>query len=181
MTVGFDLFKLFTGPFWVSEPLFNLKHFPKSIIDTTQALGSEITPYQVLFGKKPNVSWLKEFSTRCWVMVLDQHHSKLDPKAKEHLFVGIAEHAKAWKCFNKVSKHVQISRNMTFDLNDTRLFPIPNEDDDNEPIVPLKGETQPHKWATEPVPIDPITPQTSAAPTPNPSAKILDPDICWST
>ena len=85
-------------------------------------------------------------------MVLNQLHSKLDPKAKEHLFVWIAEHAKAWKYFNKVSKHIQISRNINFDLNDTRIFPIPNKDKDNDDlIILLKGEIQSHERAMDPI------------------------------
>ena len=102
----------------------------------THALGMDMTPYQALLGRKPDVARLEEFGTACWVMVPDQRQAKLDPKAEEHLFVGVAEHAKAWKYYNKVSRHVQISRNITFDENDTKLYPIPNEDEED---VPLEG------------------------------------------
>ena len=116
--------------------------------------------YQVLFKKKPDVSCLEEFRTKCWVMIPNQPWSKLDPKAEEHVFVGIAEHAKAWKYLNTVSKHVQVSRNITFDSNDTRLFPIPDEDlDDTDLIALLEGESQLHEQATDPTPaIDVTTP-----------------------
>ena len=70
-------------------------------------------------------------------MVPDQLCRKLDPKAKEYIFVGIAEHTKAWKYYNIQSRHVQNSRNITFSKNNTKLFPIPNEDKDN---VLLEGE-----------------------------------------
>ena len=84
-------------------------------------------------------------------MVLNQLRSKLDPKAEEHVFVRIAEHAKAWKYFNMVSKHVQVSWNITFDANDTKLFPIPDKDlNDADPIAPHEGESQPHEQATDP-------------------------------
>ena len=74
-------------------------------------------------------------------MVSDQHCLKLDPKAEMHIFVGVAEHAKAWKYFNKISRHVQMSRNITFDEKDTKLFPIPNEDDEDESSASLEGES----------------------------------------
>ena len=90
----------------------------------TQALGSDIMPFQALFTKKLDIACLEEFGTNCWVMVPDQCQAKLDPKAEEHLFVGIAEYVKAWKYYNKISKHVQISRNITFDQSDTTLYPI---------------------------------------------------------
>ena len=101
----------------------------------TQALGTNIMPYQSFFGKKPDVSRLEEFGTRCWVMIPDQHRLKLDPKVEEHIFVGVAEHTKAWKYYNKISRHVQNSRNITFYQNDTKLFPIPNEDNDDNPVT----------------------------------------------
>jgi transposase InsO family protein len=88
----------------------------------TGALGMGSTSYQALFGRKPNIALLKELRTNCWVMVPDQRCTKLDPKAEEHMFVGIAEHAKAWKYFNRASKHVQMSQNITFDDSDNKLM-----------------------------------------------------------
>ena len=70
---------------------------------------------------------LEEFGTKCWVMVPDQLRRKLDPKAKDHIFVGVAEYAKAWKYYNTQFRHIQISRNIAFDENDTKLHFIPNE------------------------------------------------------
>ena len=63
----------------------------------TKALGTGIMPYETFFGKKPDVSQLEEFGTKCWVTVPDQLRRKLDPKAEEHIFIGIAKHTKAWK------------------------------------------------------------------------------------
>ena len=103
-------------------------------------------------------------------MIPDQCHLKLDPKQKNIcIFIRVAEHAKAWKYYNKISRHVQTSRNITFDQNDTKLFPIPNEDEDDNP-APLEGENSMHKVAPEPMKDpDPIAPQTSSESTPNSS------------
>ena len=68
-----------------------------------QALGSDIMPFQALFAKKLDIARLEEFRMNCWVMVPDQHWVKLDPKAEEHLFVGVMEYVKAWKYYNKIS------------------------------------------------------------------------------
>ena len=91
-----------------------------------RALGSDIMPFQALLTKKLDIVRLEEFGMNCWVMVPDQCQAKLDPKAEEHLFVGVVEYAKAWKYYNKISKHIQISRNITFDQSDTKLYPIPD-------------------------------------------------------
>ena len=60
-------------------------------------------------------------------MVPDQRRAKLDPKAEAHLFVGVAENAKAWCYYNTKNRHVQISQNITFDESDSKLFPILDE------------------------------------------------------
>ena len=78
-------------------------------------------------------------------MVLDQCWAKLDPKAEEHLFVGIAEYAKAWKYYNKISKHVQISRNITFDQSNTKLYPTLDVNANDEDMAPPEGEQEPHE------------------------------------
>jgi hypothetical protein len=137
--------------------------------------------YQALFGRKPNIACLKEFGMHCWVMVPDQCRTKLDPKAEEHMFVGIAEHAKAWKYFNRASKHVQISRNITFDESDNKLYTIPNHDDDTvDAAAPLEGEqapiTVPPKRQSQ---MTLSTPQTSpeVMPTPDPPAQA---PVRWS-
>ena len=80
-------------------------------------------------------------------MVPDQCRAKLDPKAEEHLFVGIAEYTKAWKYYNKISKHVQISRNITFDQSDTKLYPILDCNANDEDMVLPEGEQELHKCA----------------------------------
>ena len=131
----------------------------------TRALGAKTTPYQEFSGKKPDVSRLEEFGTRCWVMIPDQRRAKLDPKAEEHYFVGVAEHSKAWKFYNKFTRHVQISRNITFDESDTKLFPIPNEDESTT-VLPLEGEIQAPERQSSQEPA-PDTPQTTTAPTPD--------------
>ena len=137
-------------------------------------LGSEITPYEVFF-KKPDVSRLEEFGTKCWVMVPDQRRSKLDPKAEMHIFVGVAKHAKAWKYFNKISRHVQMSRNITFDVKDTKLLPIPNEDDEDESPASLEGESHSGEHTPRTTQGDLSTPQMSPNSSAIPSTQVLTP------
>ena len=143
-----------------TQAMIFVKNLPKSLLpeaiayacyiknrSPTRALGSDITPFQALFAKKPDIARLEEFGTNCWVMVPDQHRAKLDPKAEEHLFVGIMEYAKAWKYYNKISKHIQISRNITFDQSDTKLYPIPDVNADDKDTALPEEEQEPHKRA----------------------------------
>ena len=128
----------------------------------TWVLGSDITLFQALFTKKPDIACLEEFGMNCWVMVPDQCRAKLDPKVEEHLFVSVTEYAKAWKYYNKISKHIQISRNITFDQSDTKLYPIPDVNANDEDSAPLEGEQEPH----EHVPIAIPSPSITSSPVP---------------
>jgi len=100
----------------------------------THALGSNITPYEAFFNRKPDVSRLQEFGTKCWIMVPDQWCTKLDPKAEQHLFTGIAENTKVWQYYNTCSRIIQISKNIIFNKEDTNIYPIP--EDEEEEIIP---------------------------------------------
>ena len=82
---------------------------------------------------------------------------KLDPKAAEHLFVSVTEYTKAQKYYNKISIHIQISRNITFDQSDTKLYPIPNVNADDEDMVLPEGEQEPHECTPKVIPSLSIT------------------------
>jgi transposase InsO family protein len=107
-----------------------------------RALESNLTPYEMFFSRKPDVSKLQEFGTRCWVMVPGERRTKLDPKAERHVFTGIGETSKSWRYWNTRSNKIQYSHNITFDESDTTLYPIPDldgddvdVDDDSDPVV----------------------------------------------
>src|SRR5882724_13002305 len=103
-------------------------------IDHPCALRSNIMPHEAFFNRKPDISRLQEFGTKCWIMVPDQRHTKLDPKAEQHLFTGIAENTKAWRYYNTCSRIIQRSRNIIFNKEDTKIYPIP--EDEEEEIIP---------------------------------------------
>lgn len=111
----------------------------------TRAFGSNLTPFQAFSGKKADVSQLEESGTTCWVMAPVQWCAKLDPKAEAHLFVGVAENAKAWWYYNTKSRHIQISCNITFDEADSNLFPIPDEYEGTGEIALLEEENETHE------------------------------------
>ena len=61
-------------------------------------------------------------------MVPEQRHTKLNPKAEQHIFTGIAENTKAWRYYNTQSKTIQTSRNIILNKEDTKLYPILEEE-----------------------------------------------------
>ena len=69
-------------------------------------------------------------------MVPEQWRTKLDPKAEQHIFTGIAENAKVWRYYNTWSKTIQTSRNIIFNKEDTKLYPIPEEETEEICVLP---------------------------------------------
>jgi transposase InsO family protein len=152
-----------------------------------RALDGKLTPYEAFFKKKPDVSRLEEFGTRCWVMVPDERRTKLQPKAEQHLFVGVSEYSKSWKYFNTRSRKIQHSRNVTFDETDTKLFPIPNlddDDDDDQVQEPVRPAMQPaHQPQDDPDggsdDDDPVAPGMPPQVQPRRSARITSQATRW--
>ena len=60
----------------------------------TCTLGNNMTPHEVFYNKKLNIARLQEFGIKYWIMVPEQRHTKLDPKAEQHIFTGIAKNVK---------------------------------------------------------------------------------------
>lgn len=58
------------------------------------------SPYELLFGEKPTIKYLKVFCSPCYVNVADSR-SKLDAKAKKSIFIDYDERKKGWKSMDK--------------------------------------------------------------------------------
>ena len=65
--------------------------------------GLEKTPYEILTGNKPNVSYFKVSGCKCYVLIKDIRLSKFDSKAQEGIFVGYATDSHANRVFNKAT------------------------------------------------------------------------------
>ncbi|KAK1642921.1 hypothetical protein QYE76_060726 [Lolium multiflorum] len=83
--------------------------------------GLEKTPYEILTGNKPNVSYFKVFGCKCYVLVKDTRLSKFDSRAQEGIFVGYAMDSHAYRVFNKSNGRVVESCDVTFDEDDRSL------------------------------------------------------------
>ena len=91
------------------------------LIAYTFAKGLEKTPYEILTGNKPNVSYFKVFGCKCYILVKDTRLSKFDSRAQEGIFVGYATDSDAYRVFNKSSGRVVESCDVTFDEDDRSL------------------------------------------------------------
>ena len=60
---------------------------------------SNQTPYELWYGYKPNVSYLKIFSSKYYILK-ETRKGKFDVKGDEGIFLGYSSRSKAYKCWN---------------------------------------------------------------------------------
>jgi hypothetical protein len=78
------------------------------------ALGLK-TPEEMFTGKKPEVIHLKIFGYPLFIRRLKEKRNKLEPSGKKGIFVGYCEVSKAFRIYIPGHRHIEISRDVTFD------------------------------------------------------------------
>jgi hypothetical protein len=73
------------------------------------------TSYELLTGNKPDISYLRVFGSKCYILVKKGRHSKFPPKAVEGFLLGYDSNTKAYRVFNKSSGLVEVSSDIVFD------------------------------------------------------------------
>ena len=93
------------------------------------------TFYELYKGRKPNISHLRSFGCKCFILNNGKHPiGKMDARSDEAIFMGYALNSKAYRVFNKTSLIVEKSIHVVFD--ETNVAPrksvIANDDVDIE-------------------------------------------------
>jgi hypothetical protein len=73
------------------------------------------TSYELLTGKKPNVSYFRVFGSKCFIFVKRGRKSKFAPKAVEDILLGNDSNTRAYRVFNKFTGLVEVSCDIVFD------------------------------------------------------------------
>jgi hypothetical protein len=73
------------------------------------------TSYELLTGKKPNVSYFRVFGSKCFILVKRGRKSKCAPKAVEGFLLGYDSNTRAYRVFNKSTGLVEVSCDIVFD------------------------------------------------------------------
>ncbi|CAL9022379.1 unnamed protein product [Prunus brigantina] len=111
------------------------------------------SPYEVMKGKKINLSHLRVFGCTCFVHIQSSHRDKLDPRAVKCIFMGYSSSQKGYKCYNHNSKKLIVTRDVKFDETTSfyskspesssqgehflDLFPLPNPATNNDVVSPM--------------------------------------------
>jgi transposase InsO family protein len=67
------------------------------------------TSYELLTGKKPNVSYFRTFGSKCFILIKRGRNSKFAPKAVEGFLLGYDSNTRAYRVFNKSIGLVEVS------------------------------------------------------------------------
>lgn len=116
---------------------------------------ADMTPYEALNGKKPDVSHLKTFGCPCYAHIPKDERKKIDPKARKCLFLGYSDCVKGYRVFDEQRGIVIFSRDVRFDEDTvpvTRAISQQDEDSDDEPVDDVTSQEQ-EEQNQEPVPL----------------------------
>ena len=82
---------------------------------TTHSLKCSTTPYEMLYHRKPDMSYLRVFGCRCWYTLPKNQIDKLDPRAQEAIMIGYARGRRGYKLWDIDAGKVVVSRDVRFD------------------------------------------------------------------
>jgi transposase InsO family protein len=100
------------------------------------------TSYELLTGKKPNVSYFRVFGSKCFLLIKRGRKSKFAPKAVEGLLLGYDSNTRAYRVFNKSTRIVEVSCDIVFDeTNGSQVEQVDLDelDDEEAPCVALRN------------------------------------------
>ncbi|KAK1630548.1 hypothetical protein QYE76_004863, partial [Lolium multiflorum] len=81
--------------------------------------GLNKTPYEILTGNKPNISYFKVFGCKCFYKIKGVRLSKFAPKALEGIFVGYGAESHTYRIFDIASGIIIESCSVKFEENDS--------------------------------------------------------------
>jgi hypothetical protein len=100
------------------------------------------TSYELLTGKKPNVSYFRVFGSKCFILIKRGRKSKFAPKVVEDFLIGYDSNTRAYRVFNKSTGLVEVSYDVVFDeTNGSQVeqVDIDELDDEEAPCVALSN------------------------------------------
>jgi hypothetical protein len=100
------------------------------------------TSYELLTGKKPNVSYFRVFGRKCFILIKSGRNSKFAPKAVEGFLLGYDSSTRAYRVFNKSTGLIEVSCDIVFDeTNGSQVEQVGLDelDDEEAPCVALRN------------------------------------------
>jgi hypothetical protein len=94
------------------------------------------TPYEILIGNKPNVSYFSVFGSKSYVLIKRPKSSKFAPKVYEGFTLDYDSNSHAYHVFNKDSSCVETTCDTMFDeTNGSQVEQYDLDDVDDEELL----------------------------------------------
>jgi transposase InsO family protein len=87
------------------------------------------TPYELLIGRKPNISYFQVFRCKCYILKKDTRLSKFQSKCDEEFLLGYSLNSKAYRIYNQSSGLIQETSDVEFDETNSSQEEQENLDD----------------------------------------------------
>jgi hypothetical protein len=100
------------------------------------------TSYELLTGKKPNISYFRVFGSKCFILIKRGRKSKFAPKVVEGFLLGYDSNTRAYRAFNKSTGLVEVSCDIVFDetnCSQVEQVDLDELDDEEAPCVALRN------------------------------------------
>jgi len=98
------------------------------------------TPYELLNGRKPKLTYLRTFGCKCYVLNNGKDQlGKFDSRSDEAISLGYSSQSKAYKKYNKRTQCVEESVHVIFDVSHPSFEKGTEEDQDGEHLL-VPGE-----------------------------------------
>jgi hypothetical protein len=99
------------------------------------------TSYELLTGKKSNVSYFRVFGSKCFILIKRCRSSKFAPKVVECFLLGYDSNTREYRVFNKSTRLVEVSCDIVFDeTNGSQVEQVDLDelDDEEAPCIALR-------------------------------------------
>ncbi|GKB79400.1 zinc finger, CCHC-type containing protein [Tanacetum coccineum] len=101
--------------FWaeaVRHAIYILSSVPTKVLE-------DITPYEAIKQRKPNLENLRVFGCIAYAKVPSQHLTKLDDRSTKMVYLGNEQGSKAYRLFDPTTQRICVSRDVKFKENET--------------------------------------------------------------
>jgi hypothetical protein len=95
------------------------------------------TPYELLIGRKPNISYFRVFGCKCYILRKGSRLSKFEKNCDEGFLLRYSSNSKAYRVFNKIHGIIEEAYDVEFD--ETNGYRDENENLDDVGGVHLRN------------------------------------------
>ncbi|KAJ0612890.1 putative RNA-directed DNA polymerase [Helianthus annuus] len=133
-----------------------------------------LSPFEHLFKRKPDFSFLRVFGCRCYPHLRPYNKHKMDFRSSPCIFLGYSPSHYGYRCLDPSSDRIYIARHMRFNEHD-----FPCQTSPSTPNSPTTSQPDPY-ISTYPTPPSPSTdlvtePPASDQPSPSPTTDLPTP------